>query len=104
VDTEIGSTQLKAGDKLALFYSSANRDEAVFADPHQFDLSRSPNPHFGFGGGGTHFCLGSQLARMELRQLFYELLTRLPEVNVAEPEYLRSSFIHGIKRMPIALR
>jgi cytochrome P450 len=103
VDSEIGSTQIKAGDKLALFYSSANRDETVFADPHRFDLSRSPNPHFGFGGGGTHFCLGSQLARMELRQLFHELLTRLPDVNVAEPEYLRSSFIHGIKRMPIAL-
>jgi cytochrome P450 len=73
----------------------------VFSSPHEFDLTRSPNPHFGFGGGGTHFCLGSQLARMELRQLFFELLTRLPQVKIGEPQYLHSSFIHGIKRMPI---
>jgi cytochrome P450 len=101
-DTEVGGTTVRAGDKLALFYCSANRDESVFADPDQFDLTRSPNPHLGFGAG-THFCLGSQLARMELRRLFHELLTRLPEVSLGEPEYLHSMFIHGIKRMPLAL-
>lgn len=103
VDTEFSGTHIRAGEKLALFYCSANRDSRVFSRPDEFDLTRTPNPHFGFGGGGTHFCLGSQLARMELRQLFYELLTRLPEVNVGEPEYLQSMFIHGIKRLPIAL-
>lgn len=102
VDAEVGGTPVRAGDKLGLFYCSANRDSAVFDDPHQFRLDRTPNNHFGFGGGGTHFCLGSQLARMELRSLFFELLTRLPEVAVGPPEYLNgSSVIHGIKRMPI---
>lgn len=101
VDTEVGATPVKAGEKLALFYCSANRDTTVFDDPHEFRIDRAPNNHFGFGGGGTHFCLGSQLARMELRNLFFEILTRLPRVDVGTPEYLNSSVIHGIKRMPI---
>lgn len=101
VDAEVGGTQVRAGDKLGLFYCSANRDSAVFDDPHEFRLERTPNNHFGFGGGGTHFCLGSQLARMELRSLFFELLTRLPKVTVGSPEYLSSSVIHGVKRMTI---
>jgi cytochrome P450 len=103
-DHEVGKTMVPAGEKLALFYCSANRDESVFDRPHEFDVTRSHNPHLGFGGGGTHFRLGSQLARMELRQLFYELLTRLPEIRIGEPAYLRSRFIHGIKHMRIALR
>ena len=103
VDTEVAGTAIKAGEKVGLFYCSANRDEAVFDRPHEFDITRTPNPHFGFGGGGAHFCLGSQLARMELRQLFYELVTRVPEVTLGEPEYVHSTFVHGIKRMPIAL-
>jgi len=103
VDTELAGTPIKAGEKTALFYCSANRDETVFDRPHEFDITRSPNPHLGFGGGGAHFCLGAQLARMQLRHLFGQLLTRLPEVEVGTPEYLRSNIIHGVKRMPIRL-
>ncbi len=105
VDTELAGTQIKAGgEKVALFYCSANRDDAVFDRPGEFDITRSPNPHFGFGGGGPHFCLGANLARTELRQLFHQLLTRLPEVQVGEPEYLHSNVIHGgVKRLPVKL-
>lgn len=102
-DTEVAGTQIRAGEKVALFYCSANRDETVYDRPHTFDLTRSPNPHLGFGGGGAHYCLGTHVARMELRHLFYELLTRMPKVTLGEPEYLHSTFVHGIKRMPISL-
>ena len=100
VDTEIAGQQVNAGDKVALFYCSANRDESVFGDPETFDVARSPNPHLGFGGGGPHFCLGNQLAKAELRNLFRELLTRLRSVEFGEPDLLFSSFVHGIKRLP----
>ena len=103
-DTEIGGQAVRAGDKVALFDRSANRDEAVFADPQTFDLTRSPNPHLGFGGGGPHFCLGSQLAKAELRNLFRELLTRLQQIEFGEPDYLLSSFVHGIKHLPAHVR
>ena len=81
-DTEINGQPVEAGEKVGLFYCSANRDEAAFADPGVFDLGRSPNPHLGFGGGGPHFCLGNQLAKTELRNLFRELLTRLTHGRV----------------------
>ncbi|BCI52688.1 cytochrome P450 [Mycolicibacterium litorale] len=103
-DTEINGQPVSAGDKVGLFYCSANRDETVFSDPHGFDLSRSPNPHLGFGGGGPHFCLGSQLAKTELRHLFRELLTRLTHVEFGEPDLLYSTFVHGIKRLPAVVR
>ncbi|WP_020106385.1 cytochrome P450 [Nocardia sp. 348MFTsu5.1] len=103
VDTELAGTPIAAGEKLGMFYCSANRDQDVFDRPHEFDITRTPNPHVGFGGGGAHFCLGAQLAKMELRHLFYELLTRVPDVTLGEPEYLNSSFVHGIKRMPVSL-
>jgi len=99
-DTEINGQPVSAGDKVGLFYCSANRDEAVFEDPARFDLQRSSNPHFGFGGGGPHFCLGSQLAKAELRNLFRELLTRLKTVEFGEPDLLYSHFVHGVKRVP----
>jgi cytochrome P450 len=100
VDTEIAGQQIKAGDKVGLFYCSANRDESVFDEPGTFNLGRSPNPHLGFGGGGPHFCLGNQLAKAELRNLFRELLTRLRHVEFGEPDLLYSGFVHGIKRLP----
>ncbi len=103
-DTEINGQPVHTGDKVGLFYCSANRDEAVFADPGVFDLSRSPNPHLGFGGGGPHFCLGSQLAKAELRNLFRELLTRLTTVEFGEPDLLYSNFVHGVKRLPAFVR
>jgi cytochrome P450 len=99
-DTDINGHPLQAGDKVGLFYCSANRDEAAFTDPGAFDLQRSPNPHLGFGGGGPHFCLGNQLAKTELRNLFRELLTRLNAVEFGEPDLLYSSFVHGVKRLP----
>ncbi|MFG1929611.1 cytochrome P450 [Mycobacterium sp. NPDC048908] len=98
-DTEINGQPVSAGDKVGLFYCSANRDETVFDEPGRFSLQRSPNPHLGFGGGGPHFCLGNQLAKTELRNLFGELLTRLTTVEFGEPELLHSSFVHGVKRV-----
>ncbi len=99
-DVEIAGQRISAGDKVGLFYCSANRDESVFPDARAFDLSRSPNPHLGFGGGGPHFCLGNRLAKTELRNLFRELLTRLDTVEFGEPDLLYSNFVHGIKRLP----
>jgi methyl-branched lipid omega-hydroxylase len=93
--------QFSEGDKVVLWYWSGNRDEAVFADPHTFDLRRTPNEHIGFGGPGPHFCLGAHLARREISVMFRELLTRLPDIRaVGEPERLRSGFINGIKHLP----
>ena len=100
VDTEVGGQQIRAGDKLVLLYPSGNRDESVFADPHRFDVTRPDNDHVGFGGGGVHYCLGAHVAKVQLRSIFRELLTRVPDLTVGEPEYLVSNFIHGIKRMP----
>jgi methyl-branched lipid omega-hydroxylase len=88
------------GDKVVLFYYSANRDEAVFAGPERFDITRSPNPHVGFGAPGPHYCLGAHLARRELTVMLRELLTRVPDITAGEPDRLLSSFINGIKRMP----
>jgi cytochrome P450 len=99
-DTEIHGHPVAKGEKVGLFYCSANRDESVFDNPGSFDLRRSPNPHLGFGGGGPHFCLGNQLAKAELRNLFRELLTRLTTVELGEPDLLHSSFVHGVKRLP----
>jgi cytochrome P450 len=88
------------GDKAVLYYYSANRDEAVFADPERFDITRSPNPHVGFGAAGPPFCLGAHLARRELTVMLRELLTRVPDITAGEPDRLLSSFVNGIKRLP----
>lgn len=101
VDTEVSGTPIKAGEKLVLFYCSGNFDADVFDRPLEFDVGRTPNPHVGFGGGGPHFCLGKQLAVLELKHLFRELLSRLPKVEVSDPEYVHSDFVHGIKRMSV---
>ena len=99
-DTEIGGQRIREGEKLLLFYNSANRDEDVFRDPFRFDVRRDPNDHVAFGGG-PHFCLGAELARREIRVLFREILDRLPDLEITgEPERLASPFIHGIKHMP----
>ena len=90
------------GDKTVLYYYSANRDEAVFADPERFDITRSPNPHVGYGGPGRHYCLGAHLARRELTVMLRELLTRVPDITAGEPDRLLSSFVNGIKRLPCA--
>jgi cytochrome P450 len=93
----------REGDKAVLFYWSANRDETVFTDPAEFDITRTPNPHVGFGAAGPHFCLGAHLARREITVMLRELLGRIPEVSAAgPPDRLLSSFINGIKRLPCA--
>ena len=103
-DVEIRGKRIRAGDALCLFYPSANRDEDVFEDPDVFRVDRRPNPHLGFGIG-EHFCLGANLARLELRAIFRELAERLEEVELAGPyERMRSSFLGGVKRMPIRYR
>src|SRR5262245_62207101 len=97
VDTEVGGQPVRAGDKVTMWYNSANRDETVFRDPHVFDVRRDPNEHVGFGAGGPHFCLGANLARREIQVMFRELLQRLPDIHVSgPPEMLLSGFIHGI--------
>jgi methyl-branched lipid omega-hydroxylase len=99
-DYTMNGQDYREGDKVVLFYYSANRDEAVFADPERFDITRSPNPHVGFGAAGPHYCLGAHLARRELTVMLRELLTRVPDITAGEPDRLLSSFINGIKRMP----
>jgi len=102
-DTELRGQAVAEGEKVVMFYTSANRDEAAFTEPERFDLLRQPNRHCGFGGGGPHYCLGAPLARMQLRSIFTELLTRLPRIEAGEPEPLVGNFINGIKRMPCSL-
>ena len=100
-DTVIGGQVIKEGDKVVLWYNSANRDERKFPDPYRFDIGRDPNEHVGFGGGGPHFCLGANLARREIAVMFEELFRRLPDIEISgDPDMLLSAFIHGIKRMP----
>jgi len=101
VDTELGGQQIAAGDKVCVFYCSGNRDEAVFDRPDEFDVSRARNPHVGFGGGGPHFCVGAGLARSQLRALFGELLTRVPDIQVGEPEFAPGNFIRIVERLPV---
>jgi len=101
IDTEIGGQVIKAGEKVVMWYNSANRDAAKFDDPYRFDVGREPNEHVGFGAGGPHFCLGANLARREIAVMFEELFRRLPDIEISgPPDMLLSAFIHGIKRMP----
>jgi len=101
-DTVIAGQRIAEGDRVAVYYVSANRDEAVFEQPDRFDVGRSPNEHLSFGGGGPHFCLGANLARLEIRVMFEELLRRLPDIELnGPPRRLRSNFINGLKAMPV---
>lgn len=99
-DTELSGVELKAGEKLLMFYNSANRDEAVFDNPWSFDVKRNPNPHFGFGAAGPHFCLGAHLARQEISVMFQEIFALVPDIGATgEPDRLQSNFINGIKHL-----
>jgi cholest-4-en-3-one 26-monooxygenase len=103
-DVEYGGHHFAKGDKVTLWYASANRDEAVFERPDEFDVLRNPNPHVTFGGGGPHNCVGMHLARLEMKVLFEELVARVPHIEkLGEPERLRSNFINGIKHLPVRL-
>jgi cholest-4-en-3-one 26-monooxygenase len=101
-DVQLGGQEIKAGDKVVIWYISANRDEKVFKDPYRFDIERTPNEHVAFGGGGPHFCLGANLARMEINVMFEEVLDRLDDIELAAPvSRLRSNFINGLKHIPL---
>lgn len=101
-DTEIRGQRIGAGDKVILWYLAANRDEEVFEDPYRFNVLRSPNEHVGFGGPGPHFCLGANLARREMTVMLEEIRRRMPDIRAtAEPDYLLSNFINGIKHLPV---
>jgi cholest-4-en-3-one 26-monooxygenase len=101
-DVNVGGTDIAEGDKVVIWYVSANRDERVFKDPMTFDIERSPNEHVAFGGGGPHFCLGANLARLEIQVIFDELLDRWDDLELTgEPARLRSNFINGIKHIPL---
>ena len=103
VDLTMSGTKMKAGDKVVFFHASANRDEDVFDSPDTFDISRDPNPHIAFGGGGPHFCLGTNLARMEIRVMFEHLLDRMPDISQdGDVQRLQSQFINGVKHLPVA--
>jgi len=101
-DTELGGVRIRKGQRLALFYRSANFDEEVFADPYTFNILRNPNPHLGFGGTGAHYCIGANLARMTIDVMFNAIADHLPDLTAAgDPERLRSSFINGIKHWQV---
>jgi len=101
-DVELRGQSIRAGEKVVLWYASANHDEDEFTDPHRFDIGRDPNAHVTFGGGGPHFCLGAHLARLEIRIVLEELLDRVPGIEQAGPaERMRSNWTNGLKRLPV---
>ncbi|MGA1146571.1 MAG: cytochrome P450 [Candidatus Nanopelagicales bacterium] len=103
-DSELGGRTIKAGDKVVVWFASGNRDPEIFEDPYRFDVERRPNEHMSFGRGGPHMCLGNSLARLEIRVMFEDLLSRDVEIRSNGPiDYLRSNFVHGIKRFPVAV-
>ncbi|MBT2492610.1 cytochrome P450 [Streptomyces sp. ISL-96] len=104
-DLELGGQQIKKGDRVGIFYSSANNDPEVFAAPETFDITRDPNPHLGFGGGGPHFCLGKSLAVLEINLIFNAIADALPDLKLAgDPRRLRSAWLNGIKELQVTTR
>ena len=101
-DVELNGVNIKAGQKVVPWFASGNRDDSVFENPNKFDVTRNPNEHMSFGRGGPHMCLGNALARIELRVMFEDLVSRVDKVErVGDVDFLRSNFVHGIKRMPV---
>ncbi|CAB3741019.1 Methyl-branched lipid omega-hydroxylase [Paraburkholderia sediminicola] len=100
-DIELGGKQIAKHDKVVMYYGSGNRDEEVFKDPWKFDLSRTPNPHVGFGGGGIHYCLGNAIAKAQMRALFRQFLEKLSNMEVGEPEFLVSEVFNYTRRLPV---
>lgn len=104
-DTTLGGQQIKAGQRVGLFYRSANFDEEVFEQPERFDILRDPNPHLGYGGYGTHYCLGASLAKLEIELIFAAIADAMPDIRRAgDPVRLRSGWINGIKQLPVTYR
>jgi cytochrome P450 len=103
-DVEVRGQQIKAGDKVVMWFASGNRDEEVFGNPYDFDVTRSPNDHVTFGKGSPHFCMGNNLARLEIRLMFETLLPRIASIELAgDVKRVRSNFVNGIKRMPVRI-
>jgi cholest-4-en-3-one 26-monooxygenase len=103
VDTNVGAVQVGKGQRVGLFYSSANYDESVFDDPFAFNILRDPNPHLSFGGSGAHYCIGANLARTEIKLMFNAIADVLPNIEkIAEPQRLRSGWINGVKELKVA--
>ena len=101
-DVELNGVQIKTGQKVVPWFASGNRDETIFENPNRMDVTRNPNEHMTFGRGGPHMCLGNALARIELKIMFEDLIQRVDSVELTgEIDYLRSNFVHGIKRMPV---
>ncbi len=104
-DTVLGGQQIRKGQRVGMFYRSANFDEEVFEHPEQFNIMRSPNPHVGFGGTGAHYCLGANLARLEIDLIFNAIADAMPDISKAgDPQRLRSGWLNGVKRLPVAYR
>jgi len=102
-DVELGGVTIREGQRAGLFYSSANYDDSVFDEPFQFNVMRNPNPHLSFGGNGAHFCIGANLARMEIKLIFNELANQVPNISkLAEPQRLRSGWINGVKKLQVS--
>ena len=101
-DVEVGGQLVKQGQRVGLVYSSANFDETAFEDPHSFNILRDPNPHVGFGGGGAHFCVGANLAKVEINLMFNAIADAMPDIkSLAKPERLRSGWLNGIKHWQV---
>jgi cholest-4-en-3-one 26-monooxygenase len=102
-DVELGGQLIKKGDRVGLYYAAANFDPEVFEDPYKFDIKRDPNPHLGFGGTGAHYCIGANLARMEINLIFNAIADHLPDITmIGEPARLRSGWLNGIKHLPVS--
>ena len=101
-DTEVGGQEITKGQRVGLFYASANRDEEVFTDPDRFDVGREHNPHVGFGGGGAHYCIGANLARMEINLIFEAIADLAPDItSLGPPKRLRMGWLNGVKELPV---
>ena len=104
-DTELGGQHIKAGQRVGMYYAAANFDPEVFEDPYTFNIKRDPNPHLGFGGTGAHYCLGANLAKMEINLIFNALADAIPDISlIGEPKRLRSGWLHGVKEIPVAYK
>jgi cholest-4-en-3-one 26-monooxygenase len=102
VDTELAGQEIKQGQRVGIFYGSANFDDEVFDQPRRFDIGRDPNPHLGFGGSGPHYCLGASLAKLEIELMFNAIADHMPDIQrTGQADRLRSGWLNGIKHLPV---